>query len=146
MGRTLGVGVVLLIALCLLPGQLQAQAAEQGRGQGFQLRQNYPNPFNPQTFIPFDLDVELFEGGRRPVVTIRIFNVFRQLVAIPTALNHPDGNGVRVENLTYTAPGPHVAFWDGTDRDGRKVASAVYFVQLEVNGHAAPPRRMLVTK
>jgi flagellar hook assembly protein FlgD len=72
--------------------------------------------------------------------------VLQQLVAIPTALNHPEGNGVRVENLRYTAPGLHVAFWDGTDRDGRKVGSAVYFVQLEVNGRAAPPKRMVVTK
>ena len=145
MRRIVGVGVVLLVVLGLLPASLQAQSGP-SREQGFQLRQNYPNPFNPETFIPFVLGDHLFQDGQQPVVTLRIFNVLHQLVAVPVALNHPEGNRVRVERLKYATPGQHVTYWDGLDINGRKVASGPYIMQLEVNGRAAPIVRITVTK
>lgn len=144
MRRVLSVGVVLL-ALGLLPSTLYGQSSEPGRRPRVQLRQNYPNPFNPETWIPFTLFPETFENGE-VVVTIRIYNALQQLVAVPKALNHPQGEGVLVERLEYTAPGEYVAYWDGTDKTGRKVASGVYYMRLEVNGERAPPRKMVVGK
>lgn len=112
---------------------------------GFSLEQNYPNPFNPETRIPFVLSEELFVDGRQSVVTIRIFNILQQVVAVPTALRHHLGEGVPVANLEYPTPGRHEAFWDGTDHDGRQVASGIYLMQITVNG-VSQTRKMYVTK
>jgi hypothetical protein len=86
----------------------------------------------------------LFEQNKPVVVSIRIFNVLQQLVAVPKAMNHPLGD-VAVENLQYEGPGVKEAFWDGTDRNGRKVASGIYYYQLVVNGERTV-RKMVVTK
>jgi len=116
-----------------------------GRGPGFDLEQNYPNPFNPETTIPFTLSDELFVDGNPVVVSLRIFNLLSQPVAIPVALSHPAGAGVEVRNLEYSQPGRHEAFWDGTDQSGRQVASGIYFMQLTVNEQSVS-RRMYVLK
>jgi hypothetical protein len=112
---------------------------------GFELEQNYPNPFNPETTIPFTLGEELFADGGPVIVSLRIFNLLSQPVAVPVALAHPAGAGVEVRNLEYTQPGRHEAFWDGTDQSGRQVASGIYFMQLTVNGQSVS-RRMYVLK
>src|SRR6266705_3306731 len=48
-----------------------------------ELKQNYPNPFNPATTIPFTLNGDLFANGHRPEVSLKIYNVLAQLVAVP---------------------------------------------------------------
>jgi hypothetical protein len=146
MRRGIGVGVVLLLALGLFPTTLFGQGNEPGRRPRVQLGQNYPNPFNPTTKIPFVLDEAWFENGGTAVVTIRIYNPLQQLVAVPQAVDHPTAGGALVEKLEYTAPGSYEAYWDGLDKNGRKVASTVYYVTLEVNGERAPPRKMVVAK
>lgn len=148
MRRVFSVGVILLLAGCLVPQSAQAQDPADPppvREDGFRLGQNYPNPFNPETRIPFELGESLFENGQSARVTIRIYNVLQQLVAVPTALNHPLGNGVPVENLIYTTSGPKEAFWNGLDLNGRQVASGVYYMQLVVNGRSLV-RKMIVAK
>jgi hypothetical protein len=135
MGRTLGVGVVLLLALLFFPSDgFGQQSSERAKSR---LGQNYPNPFNPETRIPFDILPEDLASGKPAVVSIRIRNVLGELVAIPAAMNHPDGNGVEVLNLEYTTPGPKEAYWNGLNRTGNKVASGMYFVELVVNGERA---------
>jgi hypothetical protein len=144
MRRVFGVCVVLLLALGLFPDSVFGQRSP-SRERGSQLNQNYPNPFNPTTTISFEVVEEDLRGGRPAVVTVRIFNVLQQLVAIPKAMNHPQGNAP-VENLEYSAPGHYETFWDGTDRNGRKVASGIYYYQLVVNGERRGVRKMVVTK
>jgi len=122
------------------PGRPQSEA-----GSGFELEQNYPNPFNPETTIPFNLGPGLYQDGRPVVVTLRIVNLLQQLVAYPVALGHPAGEGVEVQSLEYGQPGHYEAFWDGTDLQGRQVASGIYFMQLTVNGRS-DFRRMYVLK
>ena len=147
MRRTLGV----LSALLLVFGASAALSAQQpgqpatGRKNGFQLEQNYPNPFNPETKIPFVLGEELFADGRPVVVTLRIFNLLQQVVAIPVALGHPSGEGVQLNHLEYTQPGRYEAYWDGMDQSGHQVASGIYFMQLTVNG-ATQTKKMYVLK
>ncbi len=141
MRRTLGVGIVLLLLGLLSPDIAQGQAS----GRGSRSKGNYPNPFNPTTTIPFVLWDEDFRSGQPAVVTIKIYNVFKQLVAIPRALHHPNGN-VLVDKLPYTTPGSWEAYWDGTDRSGRKVASGLYFYVVTVNGVGEQPKRMVVSK
>jgi FlgD Ig-like domain len=129
-----------LSALLLMFGTSATLSAQEpgkpasGRTNGFRLEQNYPNPFNPDTKIPFVLGEELFASGRPVIVTVRIFNLLTQMVAIPVALNHPAGDGVELKQLEYTQPGRYEAYWDGTDLNGHQVASGIYFVQLTVNG------------
>ena len=104
--------------------------------KGFRLEQNYPNPANPVTNFPFTLEEGLFETGGAPVVSIRIMNIFRQLVAIPKAWGHPRGRDVPVSNLRYTEPGRKQAYWDGRDLRGRRVPSGVYYCELVVDGRS----------
>lgn len=137
MRRTLGVGVVLLLALLFFPvdgyGQQGSERAKSRLGQ------NYPNPFNPETRIPFEILPEDLASGRPAVVSIRIRNVLGELVAIPAALDHPAASGFElpVQNLEYDTPGPKVAHWNGLNRSGNKVASGIYYVELVVNGERA---------
>ena len=144
MRRTV-VFVVLLLALGLFPKTLFGQGTnEPERRPRVQLRQNYPNPFNPTTTIPFRLYAEDLVDGKA-VVSIRIFNALHQLVAVPRALNHAAGDAP-VERLEYTQDGDFLTYWDGTDKNGRKVASAVYYAQLEVNGERRGTMKMVVQK
>src|SRR5690606_5317429 len=139
MGRWIGVGVILLLALGLSSSNMIGQDVRGGasptdnRARGFRLEQNYPNPFKPSTRIPFVLEEEIFEGGRAATVSIRVYNVLRHLVAIPTTRDHPDGEGLPVDQLPYTEPGRKLAFWDGRDSNGREVAAGIYYLQLVVN-------------
>ena len=138
MRRILGVGVVLL--LLLSPHCVFAQ----GTGKnGSRMRGNYPNPFNPTTTIVFSVLEGDIKGGKPAKVTIQILNVLQQLVAIPLAMDNPAGNGP-VQDLLYTQPGEYRAYWDATDRTGRKVASGIYYAVLVVNGERDPALRRLV--
>ncbi len=140
---------VLFLLLSILGLAASASGQEVGpvgkQDSGFILEQNYPNPFNPETKIPFVLFEDLFVDGKPVVVSIRIFNVLQQFITAPTALNHPNGEGVPVLELEYPYPGRFEAYWDGRDERGRQVASGVYFVQLTVNGRTQF-QRMYVTK
>jgi hypothetical protein len=143
--------VLLLLFGLLLGGLSPPGVRAQGdpappvaQSKGFRLEQNYPNPANPDTYIPFYLEESLFEGGGAGVVSIRVVNMLGQLVAVPRAVGHPRGSNVPVLNLRYTEPGRKVAFWDGRDLNGRRVASGVYFCVLQV-GEQVDYSRVIVT-
>ncbi len=76
-----------------------------GPSPALQLRPNYPNPFNPSTTIEYDLD-------QNAVVLVIVFNAM----------------GQRIRTLVdeIQEPGQHSVLWDGTDSDGRRVASGLY--------------------
>ena len=48
------------------------------------LGQNFPNPFRPETYIPFTID-DCEAPGRQRVVSLRVYNVLAQLVAVEPA-------------------------------------------------------------
>jgi hypothetical protein len=136
--------VLLLLLLVVFgflhPPAARAQDPSPGHAvvapKGFRLEQNYPNPANPDTYIPFYLEEGLFANGDTRVVSIRILNIFRQLVAIPKAVGLPRGRDVPVNNLRYTEPGRKVAMWDGRDLHGRRVPSGLYYCELVVGGES----------
>ncbi len=152
--------LVLLIARVLLSPEVLAQQTDSTAGplqtdlqqeevRGVALEQNFPNPFSNETRIPFILGEDLFEDGRTVVVTVRIFNVLRQIVAIPTAIDHPMYDGRPVSELRYDAPGRHLLHWDGRDTGGREVSSGIYFCQIIVTNGARAARdvrKMIVTR
>jgi len=137
-----------LVAVLVLATPHHADAQNPARQSQVELGQNYPNPFNPATTIPFRLDESLFRDGRRPVVSLRIYNVLAQLVAIPNLQQ----SGQPLENLELECLSARdgycdfSAYWDGHwQGTTREAASGVYVYQLIVNGQRTS-RRMLVTK
>ena len=126
--------LALALALCAVPTKQAAgqEAASQPRGRKLGvLGQNYPNPFNPETHIPFKIEYEGCQGTH--VVSVRIYNVLAQLVAVPKlegeiGLNRP------VSNLSLPC-GSYLARWDGKVLNtGKEAASGVYLYELVVDG------------
>ena len=138
-----------LILSALMPRVLTAQGNQPPapRKSGV-LRQNYPNPFNPETRIPFTVgDEKCDDPGRQHKVSLRIYNILSQLVAIPVLQGGAGGvaGGVKIVNLTLTC-GDYVAYWNGKFLDSQKeVASGVYLYELRIDGQSLV-KRMLVTK
>ena len=139
--------LALVLALCAVPTKQAAgqetSSQPRERKQTGVLGQNYPNPFNPDTHIPFG--VVGCEGAvAQRVVSVRIYNVLAQVVAVPH-LEGPLGLDRPLQNLVLPC-GDYSAFWDGKDQhSGREVASGVYLIQLVVDGKAYP-RKAFVAK
>src|SRR5438067_8074421 len=98
-------------------------------------QQNRSNPFNPATTIPFKVSGELFLKGHRPVVSLRIYNVLAQLVAIPILR----GTDKPLDSLALSCPTTfgcrYNAYWDGyVANTGKPAASGVYIYQLVIDG------------
>jgi len=111
-----------------------------------ELKQNYPNPFNPATTIPFTLSGELFASGHRPRVSLKVYNVLAQLVAVPIL----QGTGQALDNLELSCASPdgcaYSAYWDGNVRNtSQQAASGVYLYQLVVDGRRVT-KKMIIMK
>lgn len=96
-----------------------------------ELKEHYPNHFSPSTTIPFTIHPEVCLGGHQPVVSLKIYNVLVQVVAVPTLLTEIrerlDGRRLHC--------GEHRAYWNGKFVDGKRDAgSGVYYYQLTVDG------------
>ena len=95
--------------------------------EGFELSYAYPNPFNPETTIRFS--VPQLTGTQQ--ATLKVFDLSGQEIA-------------RLVDETVGA-GVYQAQWDGTDAQGRTVASGTYIYQLEV-GPFRDAKRMVLLK
>ena len=140
--------LTIVLALCGLPMVLSAQTSSRAAGPG-RLGQNYPNPFNPETRIRFAVgDSACANPGRQYRVTMRVYNVLSQVVAVPV-LQGGTGNvagGQPLENVLLTCS-QYTAYWDGKYiGTSQEVASGVYLYQLVIDGKVVESRRMLVTK
>ena len=91
--------------------------------RGFYLDQNYPNPFNPETQISFSLP-------ERVSVSLAVYNVFGQKVR---------------ELIKASLPvGSYKITWDGTDNQGHRLASGVYFYQLSAGENTSTQKMILM--
>jgi hypothetical protein len=129
-----------LVLGVFMPSRSAAQGIPQtggGQGAGLQLGQNYPNPVNQDTRIPFIIgDAQgCTDTGRLHRVSLRIYNLLAQLVAVP--LLQGGGNaagGEPLDGLTLTC-NQYLAYWDGKNsQTGEDVASGIYLYRLEVDG------------
>jgi len=150
MRRFMRVVPVLLIIIASTAASAYAQEGEEGEQETgrFTLEQNYPNPFHPDTRIPFVLGEGYFDEedeDRRPVVSMRVYNLIRQPVAVAVTVRHPEGRGINLTNLEYPRPGRYEGYWDGRDLSGSLVAPGTYWVQLTVNG-VSKAKKMIVSE
>ncbi len=108
----------------------------------FELGDNFPNPFFPATSIPFVLTPEACTDGHIPLVTLEIYNVLVQVVAVPELQT---GGRERVRGLRLRC-GSYVAYWSGRYLDDeREVTPGVYYYRLTVDGQSQV-KKMIVRK
>lgn len=133
--------VLVLAVSAFMPGRSGAQGTTTQIGEagtGLALGQNYPNPFTQDTRIPFVVGEAqgCTDTGRLHRVSLRIYNLLAQLVAVPV-LQSGSGNGAGgepVDNLLLTCS-QYVAYWDGKySQTGEDVASGIYLFKLDVDG------------
>lgn len=141
-----------VVAFCVMvPRFAEAQSQRQSRepATGSTLGQNYPNPFNQATTIPFNIGgaPDCADPSKRYRVTLRVYNMLAQLVAVPVlqggSAGSADGQPLREVVLTC---GSYTAYWDGKYTGSeREVASGIYLYQLLVDGRPIV-RKMVVMK
>ena len=133
-------------ALVALPASSQVpdQRAEGSHQRGV-LGQNQPNPFSQQTTIPFTVgDTACATGTQRHVVTLRIYNILSQVVAVAALIDTTAAAQRPLSNLALGC-GTYVARWDGThSHDGRQAAPGIYMYQLLIDGHPSGMKKMLL--
>ncbi|MGH7590633.1 MAG: hypothetical protein ACREL2_04280 [Gemmatimonadales bacterium] len=96
-----------------------------------QLQENSPNPFFPATLIPFSIAPSECANGHQPLVSLKVYNVLVQLVAVPVLQS---SNGQVLDNIRIPC-GNHVALWDGRMIDGAaEPTPGIYYSQLTVDG------------
>jgi len=110
-----------LAVICL--DEMPTSAFEQIVPDRPELGQNVPNPFNPSTRIDFSLPAD----GR---TVMRIYDA--------------RGREVRMLLSGVLPAGDHALTWDGTDDDGRELASGTYFYQLEADGKLQTRKSLLL--
>ena len=104
----------------------------------------FPNAFAGDTRISFRLGDGLFASEGAVAVTLRVFNILHQLVAVPVALDEEGRPGESVEELSFDRPGLYQAHWDGRDLEGREVTAGPYFVELSVGARSQVRKVLLV--
>ena len=90
---------------------------------------NYPNPFNPETWIPYHL-------ANPSEVTITLYDMRGTLVRQLNLGHQHEG---------YYTTRSRAAYWDGRNAVGERVASGIYFYQLQAND-LSYSRRMVIVK
>ena len=90
---------------------------------------NYPNPFNPETWIPYQL-------ANASDVRITIYDT-RGTVIRRLALGH--------QREGYYTSRSRAAYWDGRNSVGERVASGIYFYQLQADNMSLL-RKMVILK
>lgn len=88
-----------------------------------ELYQNYPNPFNPTTLISYTLP-------KTSSVELKIFDILGNDVR--TLVNEIQNSGIRNSK------------WDGTDNDGNKLSSGIYYCRLKVNDNIKTIKMILM--
>jgi len=147
--------LLVLVLSAFMPGRSAAQGTSpqpgRGQGAGFELKQNYPNPVTQDTRIKFLIgDTQgCVDSGRQHRVSLRIYNLLAQLVAVPVLQGGVGnaGGGEPLENLLLTcSTEDYIAYWDGkVSQTGADVASGIYLFRLEVDGKVLV-KKMIVRK
>ena len=95
-----------------------------------QLLANYPNPFNPETWIPYQLANDSDVSDHQSTTSRGV--VVRQL-----DLGH--------QRVGYYTTRSRAAYWDGRNEFGERVATGIYFYQLQADDMSLL-RKMVILK
>lgn len=90
----------------------------------FALEQNYPNPFNPSTTIRYAL-----QETRK--ITINVYDIQGRLVK-------------SLVNNSEQSAGTYEVSWDGTDSNGNKVTSGIYFAKMSAGSFHQTQKMVLM--
>ena len=90
---------------------------------------NYPNPFNPETWIPYQL-------ANPSEIVITIYDTRGSVIRRLDLGHQREGY--------YTSRG-RAAYWDGRNDVGERVASGIYFYQLQAD-NVSLLRKMVILK
>jgi subtilisin family serine protease len=101
-------------------------ASGESQPGNFSLDQNYPNPFNAHTTIRYQIPSD--EGIQW--TTLCIYNLL--------------GQKVRTLVDERQAPGRYEVVWNGRDRSGQTISSAVYFYRLTRGEHSLTKKMVLL--
>ena len=94
-----------------------------GLSSSIALRPSYPNPANGDSHIGFTLAAPAQDR-------VQVFDVAGRLVS--------------VIHEGRDEAGPHEVTWDGKDSGGHPVGAGVYFIRVEIDGHAQSERLVRV--
>ena len=150
--RWAALGLVLALGV-FMPDRLDAQSAPptapEQQGQ-VEFGPNYPNPFNLDTRIPFALGAppQCQEQGRLYRVTMRIYNLLSQLVAVPVLEGGAGGGsgGQPLENVQLPCD-RYTAYWDGkVQSTSQDAGRGIYLYSLEVDGKSYGVKRMFLRR
>ncbi len=113
------------------------------------LGQNYPNPFAADTRVPFTIGdpATCRDVVRTYKVSLRIYNLLSQGVAVPTLVGGPGtlANGQPLDAVPLPC-GTYLAYWDGLFASTRKdAAPGIYLYRLEVDA-AVAVKKMVVAR
>jgi len=144
--------LVFVLALgALVPRPASAQgstlpAPGKARAGTIYLGPTSPNPMVAETRIPFTVgDSSCTDPNRHYKVSLRIYNVLTELVAVPVLQNGAItlSGGQPLGDVQLTC-GRYTAYWNGTSLiDKQRVSPGVYLYRLEVDGDAVT-RKILV--
>ncbi|MER3522831.1 MAG: hypothetical protein C4326_01865 [Ignavibacteria bacterium] len=113
------------INVVLTRSNVTGSTTQRERPLEFTLKQNYPNPFNPSTLISFSLPAVQMGGRGSVFVTLKVFDVLGQEVAV-----------VLDEER---APGRHVVLFTA-----EQLASGVYYYRLDAGPFTAVRKMLLM--
>jgi hypothetical protein len=124
-----------MLTLVLMPrdGQSQGTSAGDKKKPAGSLSQNYPNPYNPDTYIDFTVGEEGCTDGKLHRVSLRVFNILTQQVAVPV-VRGVVATGQKLANANLPC-GKYTAFWNGKyEGTSREVSSGIYIFTLDIDG------------
>lgn len=108
-----------------VPGEIAAVDDDPAPRARYNLSANYPNPFNPTTTIEYSV-------SKTGTVDLSVYDLKGRLVKVLD-------EGTR-ETGVYTVA------WDGTNMQGERLASGVYFCRLKVEGEKSLTRKMVLIR
>ncbi len=106
-----------------------APAAQRMLPERTRLLACFPNPGNPEVWIPYQLSTD-------SQVVIRIYDMTGRLVRTLDLGHKPTG---------FYASRSKAAYWDGSNEAGERVASGIYFYNLQAGDFAAT-RKLIIKK
>jgi len=118
------------LALALTLGTAAVGRAQAPPAVRVELGEGIPDSLTGAITIPFSILPEVCSRGHVPAVSLKIFNVLVQLVAVPGLEGEAPGSlaGTRLKCGAYRVR------WDGRQLDGRPATTGVYYYQLTVDG------------